>query len=166
VRSVQRMVKKYVTRSGLAIDATPHTLRHTFATGLLQEGADLRSVQELLGHANVATTQIYTHVTSKRLKEAHKKFHKDVTNTSMSPAAETSLAAEDVQTLAPLPSSDAKSEKNSKKAENISQIGTVSNENAAATPNNSSSSEETTPPEDASNEKPFISDNLAVTQLF
>jgi len=77
-RSVERLVKKYVTRSGIAVDATPHTLRHTFATGLLREGADLRSVQELLGHANVATTQIYTHVTNAQLREVHKKFHKDV----------------------------------------------------------------------------------------
>jgi site-specific recombinase XerD len=65
-RSVQRLVKKYVLRSGIAVDATPHTLRHTFATGLLREGADLRSVQELLGHSNVSTTQIYTHVTNKQ----------------------------------------------------------------------------------------------------
>ncbi|HLB51990.1 hypothetical protein A3F07_03400 [candidate division WWE3 bacterium RIFCSPHIGHO2_12_FULL_38_15] len=78
VRSVQRLVKKYATRAGIAIDATPHTLRHTFATGLLKEGADLRSVQELLGHSNVSTTQIYTHVTNRQLKEVHKKFHKDV----------------------------------------------------------------------------------------
>ncbi|HXK52640.1 tyrosine-type recombinase/integrase [Candidatus Nomurabacteria bacterium] len=81
-RSVQRLVKKYVLRSGLAVDATPHTLRHTFATGLLQEGADLRSVQELLGHSNVSTTQIYTHVTNRQLKEAHKKYHKDITTTA------------------------------------------------------------------------------------
>jgi site-specific recombinase XerD len=78
VRSVQRLVKKYVTRAGIAVDATPHTLRHTFATGLLREGADLRSVQELLGHSNVSTTQIYTHVTNKQLKDIHKKFHKDM----------------------------------------------------------------------------------------
>jgi site-specific recombinase XerD len=77
-RSVQRLVKKYTLRSGIAVDATPHTLRHTFATGLLREGADLRSVQELLGHSNVATTQIYTHVTNRQLKDVHKKFHKDV----------------------------------------------------------------------------------------
>jgi site-specific recombinase XerD len=78
VRSVQRLVKKYVMRAGIAVDATPHTLRHTFATGLLREGADLRSVQELLGHSNVSTTQIYTHVTNKQLKDVHKRFHKDV----------------------------------------------------------------------------------------
>ncbi len=78
VRSVQRLVKKYTLRAGISVDATPHTLRHTFATGLLREGADLRSVQELLGHSNVSTTQIYTHVTNKQLKDVHKKFHKDV----------------------------------------------------------------------------------------
>lgn len=77
-RSIQRLVKKYVTRAGIAIDATPHTLRHTFATGLLFEGADLRSVQELLGHSSVTTTQIYTHVTNKQLRDAHKKYHKDI----------------------------------------------------------------------------------------
>ena len=77
-RSVQRLVKKYVLRAGIAVDATPHTLRHTFATGLLREGADLRSVQELLGHSNVSTTQIYTHVTNRQLKDIHRKFHKDV----------------------------------------------------------------------------------------
>jgi site-specific recombinase XerD len=78
VRSVQRLVKKYITRAGISVDATPHTLRHTYATGLLKEGADLRSVQELLGHSNVSTTQIYTHVTNFQLHEVHKKFHKDI----------------------------------------------------------------------------------------
>jgi len=77
VRSVQRLVKKYILRAGIAVDATPHTLRHTFATDLLYEGADIRSVQELLGHSNVSTTQIYTHVTNQRLRDVHKKFHTD-----------------------------------------------------------------------------------------
>lgn len=74
-RSVQRLVKKYVRQANLPVAATPHTLRHSMATDLLQRGADLRSVQELLGHKNIATTQIYTHVTDARLKEVHEKFH-------------------------------------------------------------------------------------------
>ncbi len=78
VRSIQRLVKKYIGRAGISVDATPHTLRHTFATDLLRNGADLRSVQELLGHSNVSTTQIYTHVTNAQLRDVHKKFHKDI----------------------------------------------------------------------------------------
>lgn len=74
-RSVQRMIKKYVKKVKLPIDATPHTLRHSFATDLLMAGADLRSVQEMLGHKNVQTTQVYTHVTHKQLKEVHLAFH-------------------------------------------------------------------------------------------
>lgn len=74
-RSVERMIKKYVLKSGLPIEATPHTMRHSFATDLLMQGADLRSVQELLGHTNIATTQIYTHVTNKQLKDVHSAFH-------------------------------------------------------------------------------------------
>ena len=76
VRSVQRLVKKYVSRSGISVDATPHSLRHSMATNLLSNGADLRSVQEILGHSNLSTTQIYTHVTNKKLKEVHEKFLK------------------------------------------------------------------------------------------
>ncbi len=77
-RSVQRLIKKYVKRSGISVDATPHTLRHTYATGLLSEGADLREVQEMLGHSNVSTTQIYTHITNKQLRDIHRKYHKDI----------------------------------------------------------------------------------------
>lgn len=75
VRSVERIVKKYTRLAKLPVDATVHTLRHSFATDLLTNGADLRSVQEMLGHKNIATTQIYTHVTNKQLRDVHKAFH-------------------------------------------------------------------------------------------
>jgi site-specific recombinase XerD len=75
VRSVQRMIKKYVRKIKLPVDATPHVLRHSFATDLLMAGADIRSVQEMLGHANIQTTQVYTHVTHKHLKDVHSAFH-------------------------------------------------------------------------------------------
>ncbi len=74
-RSVERLVKKYVRIARIPVDATVHTLRHSFATDLLTNGADLRSVQEMLGHKNIATTQIYTHVTNKQLRDIHKSFH-------------------------------------------------------------------------------------------
>ncbi len=74
-RSIERIVKKYATEAGISKKVTPHTLRHAFATDLLRNGADIRSVQMMLGHANVATTQVYTHVTDSQLKEVHKKFH-------------------------------------------------------------------------------------------
>lgn len=74
-RSIERIVEKYVKVLGFAVKATPHTLRHSFATDLLINGADIRSVQEMLGHSNIATTQIYTHVTNKHLKDVHKSFH-------------------------------------------------------------------------------------------
>jgi len=73
-RSVQRLIKKYSLMAGVTVDVTPHVFRHSMATTLLKNGADLRSVQELLGHSNVSTTQIYTHITNKQLKDVHKKF--------------------------------------------------------------------------------------------
>lgn len=74
-RSVRRMILKYVKRTGLGKEISPHTFRHSFATHMLDRGADLRSVQELLGHANLSTTQIYTHVTTQRLKDAYMAAH-------------------------------------------------------------------------------------------
>ena len=75
-RSVQRLVEKYVRKARLPIKITPHGLRHSFATDLLHGGADLRAIQEMLGHKNVATTQIYTHITNPQLREIHSKFHR------------------------------------------------------------------------------------------
>lgn len=75
VRYIQVMISRCAMLAGISKKVTPHTLRHTYATDLLAHGADLRSVQELLGHKNVATTQIYTHVTNKRLRDIHEKFH-------------------------------------------------------------------------------------------
>ncbi|MCS7180827.1 MAG: tyrosine-type recombinase/integrase, partial [bacterium] len=74
-RSIERIVKKYSLISGINKKITPHTFRHTFATHLLDRGADLRTVQELLGHERITTTQIYTHLTIEKLKELYEKFH-------------------------------------------------------------------------------------------
>jgi len=74
-RSVQNIIKKYAVKAGITKKVTPHVLRHSFATDLLSNGADIRSVQALLGHASINTTQIYTHVTDAHLREIHKKFH-------------------------------------------------------------------------------------------
>jgi site-specific recombinase XerD len=74
-RSIERIVKQHATKAGISKKVTPHTMRHLFATDLLSNGADLRSVQALLGHSSIVTTQIYTHVTDKHLRDIHKKFH-------------------------------------------------------------------------------------------
>ena len=75
-RTVERVVRQYATKVGISKKVTPHTMRHLFATGLLSNGADIRSVQAMLGHSSIITTQIYTHVTDKHLHDIHKKFHK------------------------------------------------------------------------------------------
>jgi site-specific recombinase XerD len=74
-RSIERIVKTHAIKSGISKKVTPHVMRHLFATDLLSNGADLRSVQSLLGHSSIITTQIYTHVTDKHLRDIHKKFH-------------------------------------------------------------------------------------------
>ena len=77
-RSVQRLVSHYAKLAGITKKVSPHTLRHSFATGLVTRGADLRSVQAMLGHSNIATTQVYTHVTDPHLRKIHETFHKEI----------------------------------------------------------------------------------------
>jgi len=74
-RSIERLVEKYALAAGITKQITPHTLRHSFATDLLINGADIRSVQQLLGHASITTTQVYTHVTDQQLRQVYQNFH-------------------------------------------------------------------------------------------
>jgi len=74
-RSVQRLVQKYAKVSGITKQVTPHTMRHSYATDLLMGGADIRSVQAMLGHSSITTTQVYTHITDQQLRDVHKAFH-------------------------------------------------------------------------------------------
>lgn len=84
-RSIQRLIKKYAALAGLTKKITPHTLRHSFATDLLSNGADVRQVQQLLGHASITTTQVYTHLTDAHLREVHERFHRHRINPATKP---------------------------------------------------------------------------------
>lgn len=77
-RSIEKLMKKYAALAGLPLNTTPHVMRHSFASDLLAKGVDLRAIQEFLGHKSISATQIYTHITSKQLKEIHKKYHSDI----------------------------------------------------------------------------------------
>jgi integrase/recombinase XerC len=95
VRSIGRLVRKYLGQAGLDSRASPHTLRHSFATHLLDHGADIRSVQELLGHRSLATTQVYTHVTTSRLKESYEKAHPRARSTKSESRKQTRKATQE-----------------------------------------------------------------------